>query len=354
MSSTRTDQPRIEQSYLQQIQERIEQKTKPLGALGQLEDTAKQLAYIASVKKQTWQTHISVNKPSMLVFAGDHGIAEEGISIAPSAVTRQMVLNFLAGGAAINCFCKVNDIQLNVIDAGIIEPIDSEHAFFTSARLGAGTHNFSQQAAMLPSDVKQGILNGGEIAQEVINQGCELLMFGEMGIGNTSSASAIFAALSGQNPEDIVGFGTGIEPQQLTKKLNLIEQGIARLTPNEKESPYAVLAQLGGYEIVQIVGAILSGTHMKTPMLIDGFIVSVAAYVATRIEPTCRDFMLFAHQSDEKGHQAVLSALNAEPLLNLGLRLGEGTGAALAYPLLKSACAFYNDMASFADAGVTV
>lgn len=339
------------ESYAAPIQQRIDQKTKPLGALGQLEEIAQQLALIQSVNTGKLVTRIDIMQPTAILFAGDHGIADEGISIAPSAVTQQMVVNFLAGGAAINCFCRVNDINLKIVDTGILLPVESSNADFISQRLGTRTHNFAIQAAMNEEQVEQGIELGKSLVEKIIADGSNLVMFGEMGIGNTSSASAILAALSGQEVAKCVGLGTGISAEQLQKKIAVVAQGVARC---QGASPYQVLAEVGGYELVQMVGAFLGAYQSKTAVLVDGFIVSCAAYVATLIAPGCREYMIFAHRSTESGHKILLDLLQAEPLLDLSLRLGEGTGAALAVPLIRAAAEFYNNMASFESAGVTV
>ncbi|WP_373943648.1 nicotinate-nucleotide--dimethylbenzimidazole phosphoribosyltransferase [Vibrio chagasii] len=341
----------LDTKYSQQIQHRIDQKTKPLGALGLLEKTAFQLALIQSQGQESAVEHIELNKPSIIIFAGDHGIADEGVSIAPSAVTQQMVLNFLNGGAAINCFCAVNNIDITVVDTGILLPVEADSSMLVSQRLGTRTNNFANEAAMSLETVERGIELGAELVSRTISNGTNIVMFGEMGIGNTSSASAILSALANRTATECVGLGTGINKQQLACKVALVEQGVARCKGLD---PKSILAQVGGYEIVQMVGAFLGAYHNRTPVLVDGFIVSVAAYVATLIEPNCRDYMMFAHRSEESGHKILLDLLNAEPLLDLGLRLGEGTGAALAMPILRAAAEFYNNMASFESAGVTV
>lgn len=292
-----------------------------------------------------------MNKPSIIIFAGDHGIADEGVSIAPSAVTQQMVLNFLSGGAAINCFCAVNNIDITVVDTGILLPIESNNPMLISQRLGTRTNNFANEAAMSLETVARGIELGAELVSRTISNGTNIIMFGEMGIGNTSSASAILSALANRTAVECVGLGTGINNEQLARKVEVVEQGVARC---KGLYPKSVLAQVGGHEIVQMVGGFLGAYQNRTPVLVDGFIVSVAAYVATLIEPNCRDYMIFAHRSEESGHKILLEQLDAEPLLDLGLRLGEGTGAALAMPIIRAAAEFYNNMASFESAGVTV
>ncbi|PTP80590.1 nicotinate-nucleotide--dimethylbenzimidazole phosphoribosyltransferase [Vibrio splendidus] len=347
----------LETQYSQYIQHRIDQKTKPLGALGLLEKVAHQLALIQSQGKEAAVEHIELNKPSIIIFAGDHGIADEGVSIAPSAVTQQMVLNFLSGGAAINCFCAVNNIDITVVDTGILLPVESDSDMLISQRLGTRTNNFANEAAMSLETVERGIELGTELVSRTISNGTNIIMFGEMGIGNTSSASAILSALANRTAVECVGLGTGINNEQLARKVAVVEQGVARckgLDLKEVKDIKEVLAQVGGYEIVQMVGGFLGAYQNRTPVLVDGFIVSVAAYVATLIEPNCRDYMIFAHRSEESGHKILLELLDAEPLLDLGLRLGEGTGAALAMPIIRAAAEFYNNMASFESAGVTV
>ena len=335
--------PALDKKATSAIQQRIDLKTKPAGALGKLEALALQLALI-----QGSDGRLSLNKPVLLIFAGDHGINSHGVSIAPSAVTQQMVLNFLAGGAAANCFCRSNGIELAVIDAGILSALP-DAAGLIQQSLGSGTADFSQGPAMTLAQVEAGLALGRDIARQHILAGCDLLLLGEMGIANTSSAAALLAAATDLPVETCVGRGTGISDTQFELKLSLIKQALER--PYAKD-PVSILAEFGGFEIVQLCGAILAAAALQTPVLIDGFIVSVAALLACQLAPNCRDYLIFAHQGAEAGHKAVLTQLNATALLDLGLRLGEGTGAALAVPLLKAAISFYNNMASFADAGV--
>ena len=345
----------LSHQYDAEIQHIIDNKTKPVGALGVLESVASQLARIQSERQAAFAKTLTLNKPTMLVFAADHGIAQHGVSIVPSDVTQQMVLNFLNGGAAINCFCRLNNIHLNVIDAGMQREIEeataNAHPEFFNQRLGAGTLDFSAQPAMSREQVIKGIELGTQMANAEIDKGSELLMFGEMGIGNTSAAAAIVSALGNIPVAATVGRGTGITVEQLMKKQRLIQLALSRFSERE---PLTVLAQVGGFEIVQIVGAILACAERKIPMLIDGFIVSAAAFAAFKIDKNVRDYLIFSHCSHENAHRLLLGEFAAKPLLDLSLRLGEGTGAALAFPLLNAAMSFYNDMASFESAGVTV
>ena len=326
------------------IQHKINMKTKPLGALGALEQTAHQLALIQQ------KNQIAIQNPTMLVFAGDHGVAEEKVSLTSSDVTRQMVLNFLAGGAAINCFCRANDMALKVIDAGIKTPVEDERLILQ--RIGAGTRNLAKEPAMTEEEVLQSLDYGRQLARQLAAEGCNLLAFGEMGIGNTTPASCIMAALLNKSASDCVGRGTGISDAQLNHKINITATALNRIGDNK--APLNILREVGGFEIAQITGAILGAAEAGISILIDGFIITAAALLATRIAPASRDYMLFAHCSGEQGHQSMLEALDAEPLLQLGLRLGEGTGAAIALPLIRSAAEFYNNMASFESAGVTL
>ncbi len=350
----------LDLSYSEAIQHRIDNKTKPLGALGQLEKLAHQLALIQSQGKKAATSEIVLANPTLLVFAGDHGIATQGVSIAPSEVTTQMVQNFLSGGAAINSFCNVADLTLKVVDCGILTDLSADHPELISQRLGKVTADFSQQAAMSLESVEKGISLGRQVVRKQIDSGSNVLMFGEMGIGNTSSAAALMALLTSVNVDDCVGKGTGINEEQLSLKTSLIGKAVKRANAvNHDEtsaelSPTLALAEVGGFEIVQMVGAFIEAREANVPVLVDGFIVTVAAYVAHLIKPEIQEGLIFAHCSQENAHQHLLSLMQAEPLLDLGLRLGEGTGAALAYPLLQASAEFYNRMASFDDAGVTV
>jgi len=344
------------------IQSIIDDKTKPIGALGQLEQLALQLALIGQHQQQCFSTlkKIDLAKPRLLIFAGDHGINANNLSIAPSAVTGQMVNNFLHGGAAINCFCRSNNISFNVIDCGILSRVavaDDYGDLLIEQRLGAGTADFSTQAAMSIVQVKSGLAYGYLLVDKVLQQGCHLLLLGEMGIANTSSASAIMAALTGYSVEQCTGTGTGISPAQLEKKVRLITQALKRL-PDNCTDVELILTEVGGFEIVQMVGTILAAAAKSLPIVIDGFIVSVAALVAISFDKNVADYLIYGHVSQEQAHQLLLAKMipqdNPKPLLNLGLRLGEGTGAVLALPIIQAAAGFYNEMASFETAGVSL
>ena len=335
----------LDQSLLPAIRQRIDQKTKPPGALGQLETLATQLALIQGKER------LSLNKPVLLIFAADHGVAEEGVSIAPSAVTQQMVQNFMAGGAAANCFCRTQGVALEVIDAGMLSALQPKPEGLIEQRVGPGTRNLAHEAAMTAEQARNTLLWGAERARAQLLKGVDLLIVGEMGIGNTTAASAMMAALLDLSPSDCVGRGTGISDTQLALKQALIEKALMRVTTLE---PLKILEELGGFEIGQMTGAMLAAGEAGIPVLIDGFIATTAALLAVRMEPELRHYLIFGHESGEQGHRRLLAALDAEPLLKLGMRLGEGAGAVLAVPLLRAAISFYNDMATFESAGVVV
>ncbi|MCO7199274.1 nicotinate-nucleotide--dimethylbenzimidazole phosphoribosyltransferase [Pseudoalteromonas sp. OANN1] len=334
------------------IQQRIDLKTKPLGALGKLEALAVQLVQIFSQgQTQLDIEQLAITRPAMFVFAGDHGIASHGVSIAPSEVTGQMVANFVQGGAAINVFCRQLGWQLTVVDCGTLVPCEPAPNL-RSQRLGDITHAFHKQSAMSEMQLKQGLEYGEQVVMSAIEAGSNVIAFGEMGIGNTSSAAAILAALSGASVELCVGRGTGIDDETLCKKRVLIKQAL-EYHQDKLATPEHILQRLGGFEIVQMVGAMLAVARAQKVIIVDGFISTAAAMLASRMAPHSKQYMVFAHGSMEQGHKLMLEQLNAEPLLHLDMRLGEGTGAALALPLLQAALGFFCEMASFADAHVT-
>ena len=327
------------------MQAKINNKTKPMGALGRLEELALKIGLI--------QNSLSprLTRPVMLVFAGDHGIVEAGVSPYPQAVTQQMVLNFLAGGAGINVFAKQNNMAVRVIDAGVNNVFDP-HPILIDAKIGMGTRNFLETPAMTDAQCEQALTRGAELAHAEIAAGSNVLGFGEMGIGNTSSAAALMCALCRLPPQDCVGRGTGLDDDGLARKVAIIEQALRQHRLDGKD-PLQVLATFGGFEIAMMAGAMLAAAERKALLLIDGFIATAALLVASRIAPAVLDYCIFAHCSDESGHALLLEELGAEPLLNLGLRLGEGTGAALVYPLIQAAVNFLTDMASFESANVS-
>lgn len=326
------------------LQSKIDGKTKPLGSLGQLESLALQLGLIQQTETP------QLIKPQMLVFAGDHGAAKAGVSAYPQDVTWQMVENFLAGGAAINVFTRTYGLPLAVVDCGVAHDFGQRDGLI-DAKIAHGTENYLEAPAMTADQCETSIRNGANLVVRYADQGCNVIGLGEMGIGNTASASLITHCLSGQPLADCVGRGTGLDDAGLVRKQQLLSQAINRV--GMMADPINVLREFGGFEIATMVGVILAAAERRMVVLIDGFVVGAAALVAIRINPAVRDYCVYGHRSAEAGHRIQLVAMNAQPLLDLGLRLGEGTGVALAWPLLQAATAFLNDMASFASAGVS-
>lgn len=329
----------------EQIQNKINTKTKPLGALGKLEEVALQIALI-----QETLTPV-LEKPHIVVFAASHGIAGEGVSAYPSEVTFQMVLNFLNGGAAINVFTRQNGIELALVDAGVDHDFELNEKLI-DAKISHGTKSFLHQPAMTEEECHAAIEKGKQIVREIRNTGSNIIGFGEMGIGNTSSAAVIMSKLLQIPLADCVGKGTGVNPDQYQKKIDILNQAIANHSAVNTD-PLQVLQTFGGFEIAMMCGAFLAAAEEKMVLMVDGFIASAAFLCAFRINPSIKDFAIFCHQSEEKGHALLLEHLQVKALLSLDMRLGEGTGCAVAYPLLQSAVAFLNEMASFESAGVS-
>jgi len=335
----------LQQTLKESIENKINSKTKPVGSLGLLESLALQVAMIQN------STTPQINKPEFIVFAGDNGIAAEGVSPFPQEVTTQMVLNFLQGGGAINSFCAQHKLTLSVVDAGVAGALPEVDGLI-NRKIAAGTENFLKQAAMSPEQLEQAFIAADEIVSEKAASGTNLLGFGEMGIANTTCAAAIMAALLQLPVSECVGRGTGLDDAGVLHKQQVIEQA---LDFHELDNADArlILATFGGFEIAMMTGAMLSAAAHNMVILVDGFIASAAALLAMKIAPAAREYMVFCHQSDEQAHGRMLAAMDAKPLLNLSLRLGEGSGAALAYPLVVSAVGFFNEMASFESAGVS-
>ena len=327
------------------LQHKIDHKTKPIGALGRLEELALQIGLIQNTLSP------QIKQPTMLVFAGDHGIAASGVSPYPQAVTAQMVLNFLNGGAAINVFAKQNNMTLRVVDAGVNHQF-AAHRNLIDAKIAMGTANFLHEAAMTSIQCEQALTLGTSLAKQEIDAGCNVLGFGEMGIGNTSSASCLMSVLCGLPIAQCVGRGTGLDDAGLAKKTEILSQALQHHALNGQDTMRA-LAIFGGFEIAMMAGAMLGAAEQKAVLLIDGFIATSALLVASKLQPNILQYCVFAHCSGEAGHRQLLDCLGAKPLLDLGLRLGEGTGAALVLPLLQAAVHFLNDMASFESAGVS-
>lgn len=316
-------------------------KTMPTGALGRLQALAIDLA----ARQRTLSPR--VERTRVIVYAADHGVSLDGVSAYPRAVTAQMLRNFSEGGAAVCVLARTLGVELEVVDVGVDrdpEPLPG----VVQASVMRGSHNLRVQAAMSPAQCAAALAVGQAALRRA--DGVDALGLGEMGIGNTTAASALLAALTGARPADCVGPGTGLTGAALAHKQAVVEQALARLTPGS--DALAMLAELGGLEIAALVGCILEAAKTGIAVVIDGFIVTVAALVATRIDPACAEALIYAHRSAEPAHQLALEALGAEPLLDLGMRLGEGTGAVLAMPLLRAAAAILREMATFESAAV--
>lgn len=323
----------------------IDQKTKPLGSLGRIEQLAFQIGRVQGTLAPR------LMKPHIVVCAGDHGAARAGLSAYPQEVTWQMVENFLAGGAAINVFARANGLELVIVDCGVAHDF-GQRPGLVEAKVGAGgTASYLAGAAMTAAQCEAAMANGAAIVARLADAGCNVVGFGEMGIGNTASASLITHCLTDAPLPDCVGRGTGLDDAGLARKRALLGQALA-LWAERSRDPFAVLSRFGGFEIATMAGGMLAAAQRRMLVLVDGFISGAAALVAAKIAPAFLEYAVFSHRSQEPGHRLQLASLGVEPLLDLDLRLGEGTGCALAWPLVKSACAMLNEMASFAEAGV--
>ena len=319
--------------------------TKPPGSLGKLEEIANRCAAIRE------NLNLTAGHPRIVIFAADHGVCAEGVSAYPQEVTAQMVANYLRGGAAINALARAGDIELKVVDVGVLAPIAAFDGLI-SRRAAASTRNFCQEPAMTEAEMRTALETGIEMAAEAAGDGCDLLGFGEMGIGNTTAAAAIAAALTGEPVEKVVGRGTGVDDDGIARKRRAIERGLA-LHAARLGSPLGILQCVGGLEIAAMSGFCLGAAAKRVPVVTDGFIATAAAALAVRMCPAMAGYLFAAHQSVEPGHARLLAGIGQEPLLHLGMRLGEGTGAALAIGIIQAAVAAFTQMATFASAGVS-
>lgn len=331
------------------IQQRIDSRTKPLGSLGKLEAIALQVGLI----QQSATPQLSM--PRIAVFAGDHGAAKAGVGAYPQEVTAQMVMNFLAGGAAINVLARQAALEISVIDCGVASEVvgaSRPGVEYVIAKQGLGTENYLEQAAMTLAQRDAAIAQGAALVRGWQAAGCNAIGFGEMGIGNTSTASLLTHFITGAALDDVIGRGAGLDDAGLARKRGLLAQAAARVAGRKMDALEA-LAEFGGFEVATMVGAYLAAAEARMLIVVDGFIVTSALLVAHTINPAVLDYCVFAHGSAEPGHVAQLKHLGAEPLLQLGMRLGEGTGAASAFPLIRAALACVSEMAGFAEAGVS-
>ncbi|HWU97373.1 MAG TPA: nicotinate-nucleotide--dimethylbenzimidazole phosphoribosyltransferase [Oxalicibacterium sp.] len=318
----------------------INNKTKPPGSLGMLEDLARRIGLI----QQTTQPRIV--EPALIVFAGDHGVTAEGISAYPQSVTWQMVENFLAGGAAINVFARQNNCRLHIVDAGVNHDFGKRDGLL-DRKIAHGTRNFADEAAMTAEQCAQAMQHGADLAGSIAGN---VLGFGEMGIGNTTAAAALMHAITQLPAAECVGAGTGLSSEGIRHKETVVQAAVVR---HAVSAPLDVLAAFGGFEIAMIVGAMLKAAEQRKVLMIDGFIISSALLVAAKLQPAILDYCVFAHCSDEHGHRQMLAHLGARPVLQMGLRLGEGTGSVLALPMLHAAVNFLLEMATFDSANVS-
>ena len=327
-----------------EIQKRIDTRTKPVGALGLLEDVALRVGLIQG------SCAPSIKRPVLFVFAADHGLADEGVSAFPKAVTAQMVLNFLNGGAAVNVFSEQNGFEIRIVDAGVDYDF-GEIAGLVARKIGRGTKSILRGPAMSGQECRREMEVGGELVDAEFEAGSNLIAFGEMGIGNTSSAALIMSRLLNMPIEDCAGRGTGLDDAGLRAKVGVLRKALEMHT--QAVEAEEVLRCFGGFEIAMIVGAALRAAELGMVILVDGFIVSAAMLVAGRLDAAVEDYMIFAHLSDEHAHGKLIAAMQGKPLLRLGMRLGEGSGAAVCLPLIYSAVNFLNKMAGFEDAAVS-
>jgi nicotinate-nucleotide--dimethylbenzimidazole phosphoribosyltransferase len=331
-------------SLEKEIQHKINFKTKPVGSLGILETIGTQISLIQNTLTPT------ISKPTIVIFAGDHGVVQNHpVSPFPQEVTAQMVLNFLHGGAAINVFSELNEIDLKVVDSGVNFNFDNNPNLI-HAKINPSSKDFTKEAAMSIQDCEKALEKGADIVTNIFSRGCNTIGFGEMGIGNTSSASLIMSSFTNTPIGDCTGKGTGHTEEGVKTKIEILKK--AQSIHGNTTSPIEILSAFGGYEIAMMAGAFLQAAKLQMTILVDGFITTSALLAASKINKTVLDYCIFSHTSGEKGHEKMLEYINAKPLLNFGLRLGEGTGAALAVPTLKAAVAFINKMASFESAGV--
>lgn len=361
----------LDDAWFVKAKQRLDRLTKPLGSLGKLEDLAQRICVITQKEKP------SLKQKIIFTLAADHGITAEGVSAYPSEVTVQMVLNFLRGGAGINVLARAVGARVIVVDIGVAKKLraagsdsprtefgakaghirkaqcrQTEMAFFRDRKINLGTKNFAKEAAMSRAEAIRSVATGIQLIEEELKNGVDIVGTGEMGIGNTTPSSAITAVMTGMSVSQVTGQGTGIETGTLPHKVKVIEKALALHQPNPKE-PLDVLSKVGGFEIGGLAGIILGAASHRIPVMLDGFISGAAALIANGFAPQSRSYMIAAHRSAEPGHDAILKFLGLSPLLDLKMRLGEGTGAALGMSLADAACKILNEMATFEEAQVS-
>jgi nicotinate-nucleotide--dimethylbenzimidazole phosphoribosyltransferase len=334
----------ISEVWIEAASQRQLELTKPPGSLGRLEEIANRCAAIGE------SLALTANRPRLVLFAADHGVCAEGVSAYPQEVTAQMVLNFLHGGAAINALARSGGIELKVVDIGVANPLLPSSELI-HRRIISGTRNFCEEAAMTHAEMIAAIHTGIELASDAVTSGCDLLGLGEMGIGNTTAASAITAVLTQKPVEAVTGRGAGADNHCLERKCSAIRRALAWHAA-KMTTPLEILRCVGGLELAAMCGFYLGAAARRVPVVMDGFIATAAAALAVRLCPSSAGYLFASHQSVEPGHVMLLALLEQHPLLNLGMRLGEGTGAALAMKIIQAAVAAFTGMATFASAGV--
>ena len=335
----------LDQQAMASAHARQDMLTKPHGSLGRLEHLSIQIAGI------TGQVRPRIQHKVVTVMAGDHGVVAEGVSAYPQEVTPQMVLNFLNGGAAINVLAKHVGARVAIVDMGVAAPMDA-HPQLLSRRVASGTANIAKGPAMTRAQATESILSGVEIVEAEIGRGLDILATGDMGIGNTTPSAAIACTVTGRSASEIVGRGTGVDDAGLHRKILAVENALKVNQPNPSDG-LDILAKVGGFEIGGLAGAILGAAANRRPVVIDGFISTAAAIIAATLAPQVREYLIAAHCSQELGHRLMMDWLDLTPLLDMHMRLGEGTGAALAMTLVEASCKILDEMATFGEAGVS-
>jgi nicotinate-nucleotide--dimethylbenzimidazole phosphoribosyltransferase len=334
----------LDESAMRAAGARQDRLTKPQGSLGRLEEISIRVAGI------TGQPLPILEKKAILVMAGDHGVVEEGVSAYPQEVTRQMVLNFLAGGAAINVLARHVGARVVVVDMGVAGDLP-RHANLVVKKVATGTANIARGPAMRREQAMQAVISGAQVVEAEVERGLNILATGDMGIGNTTPSAAIASALTGRAPEQIVGRGSGVDDSGLERKLDAVRRALLTNKPNAKDG-LDVLTKVGGFEIAGLSGAILAAAARRIPIVVDGFISTAAAMIAVTLQPRVSEYLIAGHCSQELGHRLMMEWLGLEPFLDLKMRLGEGSGAALAISLVEAACKTLVEMATFEEAGV--
>lgn len=338
--------PPIDMSSAQQAEARQRNLTKPAGSLGRLEEISIKLAGMKANPLP------DVQRKAVIVMAADHGVTLEGVSAYPSDVTFQMVLNFLRGGAAINVLARQAGASVTIVDIGVASDFDPALPGLLHRKVARGTRNMAQGPAMTRAEAEKALAEGMDVLAQVADQGLDLLATGDMGIGNTTPSAAIAAVLTGLPVSQVTGRGTGVDDAGLARKVKIIEQAIALNQPDPQDA-LDVLCKVGGFEIAGLAGVMIAAASRRIPVVVDGFISAAAALIAVGLVPDVRNYLFSGHRSVEIGHQAMLRQLGLEPLLDINLRLGEGTGAALAFHLMEASVRILREMATFDEAGVS-